>query len=200
MKGVVATVLRNHFENLEIAEKIGANIVEIRLDREYIDPGMIKSKLPLIFTIRRESDGGYYSGDEKTRLELLEICGQYGAVDVETDCFEKFKGEGEFIISYHNLSKTPDYEELKRIVEDFGDYGVVKIAVKGREKKDVLTVLKLVSEYEGVVAFCLGKEFSFTRIASFRMGAPLIYSYVGDEEGGEGQIPLEKLLNLLSIV
>jgi len=197
MKGVVATILRDHVKNLKTAEKIGADVVEIRLDREYADPERIKSMLPLIFTLRRDSDGGYYSGDEKTRLEILEMCSQYGTVDIEMDSFSRFTGDGSLIVSYHNLKKTPDYSELKKIVEDHLEYGIVKIATMGKNKKDVLTVLRLVTEYEGVVAFCLGKEFAFTRVVAYRMGAPLIYSYVGNDQGGEGQPHLEDLKKVL---
>ncbi len=200
MRGVVATILKGHMRNLERAEELGADVVEIRLDREYVAPERIKSMLPLIFTIRRNSDGGFYTGDEKTRLEILEMCSEYGAVDIEADCFSRFRGEGDVIISYHDLKKTPEYSELRRLAVDYSEYGIVKIAVRAREKRDAVSVLKLVSEYSNVVAFCLGERFAFTRVGAYRMGAPLLYSYVGDERGGEGQPHLQDVKRILEVI
>ena len=54
-----------------------------------------------------------------------------------------------------------------------GDY--IKIATMGNSKDDVLKILKLLVEYDGVIAFLLGKNFAYTRILSFVLGSPFMY-------------------------
>jgi len=160
-----------------------ADIIEFRLD---LFPSLpeyerIRTEKPSIVTIRRKVDGGRFEGEDEKRIELLLKYSKYSDfVDIETDIdddtfleFEKVK----IVESYHNFSETPEYDVLVDIVEGKrGDY--IKIATMGNDRKDVLKIVRLLVEYEGVIAFLIGKKFAYTRILSFILGSPFIYCSV----------------------
>jgi len=157
-----------------------ADVIEFRLD---LFPSLpeydrIRTEKPSIVTIRLKEDGGRYEGEEEERLELLRKYSRYADyVDLETrlddEVFLKFE-KVKIIESYHNFTETPSYEELVDIVEaKRGD--VIKIATMGAGKEDVVKIVKLLTEYDDVVAFLMGRKFAYTRILSFILGSPFIY-------------------------
>jgi len=157
-----------------------ADIIEFRLDLfpSFPEYDRVRTEKPSIVTIRRKEDGGRFDEEEEKRLELLLKYSRHSDfVDIETDVdddtflkFEKVK----IVESYHNLSETPEYDVLADIVEGRrGDY--IKIATMGNGKEDVLKIVRLLTEYEGVIAFLMGKTFAYTRILSFILGSPFIY-------------------------
>lgn len=157
-----------------------ADVVEFRLD---LFPSLpeyerVRTEKQSIVTIRLKEDGGRYDGSDEERLELLRKYSKYADyVDIETrlddDVFLRFE-KVRIIESYHNFSETPPYEELKDIVE--GKRGdILKIATMGSGKEDVLKIVKLLTEYDGVVAFLMGRRYAYTRVLSFILGAPFIY-------------------------
>jgi len=157
-----------------------ADVIEFRLDlfQSFPEYDRIKTEKQSIVTIRTKQDGGKYEGNEDERIELLwKYSKNADYVDLESrlddEIFLRF-GKTKVIESYHDFIKTPEYEKLKDIVEGKrGDY--MKIAVMGQEKEDVLKIVRLMTEYENVIAFLMGRRFSYTRILSFILGAPFIY-------------------------
>jgi len=193
---LVATVSNN--EEIKLAEK--ADIIEIRLD--LFNTYEIKVRKDLIATFRRERDGGKFKGNEEERIGKLKwFVEEYKAkyVDVEFDVPDKlFDFNCKIIESYHNFHKTPEYSELRKIVENRrGD--IVKIATMGRSKKDVEKIVKLLAEYENVVAFLMGDRFSYTRIIAVFLGSPFVYCYVGESKA-PGQLHLEDAYRILRIL
>lgn len=191
---LVATV--SNFEELNLAQD--ADVVELRLDLfDFRDARVDKEK---ILTCRRVSDGGKFEGDESERLELIReafdlLNPEY--VDLENDLpNSSFDFNCQIIESYHNFRETPDYPELKRIVEGRrGD--IVKIATMGRSKKDVEKIVRILVNYDDVVAFLMGKEFNFTRIFAAYLGAPFVYCYVGSPKA-PGQLSLADAREIVS--
>ena len=178
MKGSFVVTVRS-FAEASQALRV-ADIIEFRIDLfpslpEY---GRIRLDKPTIVTIRRKEDGGEFQGSDEERLDLLLKYSKYSDyVDLENyledDVFLKFK-KNKIIESYHNFKETPDYETLVDIVEGRrGDF--VKIATMGRDKRDALKILRLLTEFENVIAFLMGRQFSWTRIVSIILGSPMIY-------------------------
>jgi len=199
---LVATV--SSLEEVKLAEK--ADLIEIRLDlfnRVWEAIEEIKQiEKEMIVTCRREGDGGKFKGDEEERIEVLrrfaeEINAAY--VDIECDMPDSaFNFDCKIIESYHNFKETPEYSELKSIVE--GKRGdIVKVVTMGRGKEDVGKMAKLLLEFDGVIAFLMGKEFSFTRIMAAFLGSPFIYCYVGESKA-PGQIHLDDAHKILKIL
>jgi len=69
----------------------------------------------------------------------------------------------------------------------------------GRDRRDVLTVTKLLCEYDDVVAFLMGEKFSFTRILAVVLGAPFIYCSAG-KAVAPGQLSVSEARAILSVL
>ncbi|WP_457591257.1 type I 3-dehydroquinate dehydratase [Geoglobus sp.] len=157
-----------------------ADVIEFRLDLfpSFPEYERIRTEKQSIVTIRLKEDGGRYEGDEEERLELLRKYSKYADyVDLESrlddDTFLRFE-KVRIIESYHNFTETPSYQELVDLVEGRrGD--IIKIATMGGGKEDVLKIVKLLTEYDNVVAFLMGRKYAYTRILAFILGSPFIY-------------------------
>lgn len=178
-----------------------ADIIELRLDLFSTFPDENKLRgigKPIIVTIRRKKEGGKYSGDEDRRLKTLARYSVYADyVDLENDVPDEwFKVMRSNIIeSYHNFKETPDYEYLKDLVEaKRGD--IFKIATMGRDKKDVLTIVRLLCEYDNLVAFLMGERFAWTRVMALFLGSPFIYCTVS-KSVAPGQLEASKVKKIL---
>jgi len=198
LKGKVIASVKNFSEVSKVLRVVDG--VEFRIDlfRKLPEPKSVKIEKISIVTIRKPEDGGKFIGREEERVNLLENYSKFcDYVDLEhylaDEVFEKMSCK--VIESYHNFNETPDYDFLKGIVENRrGD--VVKIATFGRSKKDVEKIVKLLCDYENVVAFLMGEEFSFTRIFSLFLGSPFIYCGVG-EGVAPGQYDVFKAVKIL---
>lgn len=201
---LVATV--SSLEEIRQAEK--ADLIEIRLDLfdgiwDVIDEIKHAGK-NIIATCRREKDGGRFAGSDAERIEILRSFADATKatyVDVEHDMPDSaFDFNCNIIESYHNFKETPEYKELSSIVEGRrGD--IVKIVTMGRTRKDVGKVVRLLLEYGDidVVAFLMGKDYSFTRIFSAYLGSPFVYCFVGESKA-PGQIHLEDAYRIRKIL
>ncbi len=185
-----------------------ADIVELRLDLFEALPSMAEIKdieKPLIITIRKKEDGGAFDGDKEQRLEIFSrFCSsdadaEEHYVDVEYNSDDRFFDlPCKIIESYHNFVETPSYGFLKDLVENKrGD--LFKIACLGRSKQDVLTMIKILSDHDNVVAFLMGEDFAFTRIMAAFMGSPFIYCHSGDAVA-KGQIEAHQAYEAMKIL
>ena len=200
MKLVVST---RSLEEATAAMK-NCDVVELRLDLFEKLPQLLeleKIEKEKIVTVRRKREGGAFEGSEEERFEVMKrYAGNADYIDVECDASENFFSlPCKIIESYHNFEETPSYDRLKDLVEGRrGD--IFKIATMGRSKKDVLTIVRLLCEYENVVAFLMGEKFAYTRILSAMLGSPFIYCHAGKAvapgqlEVGQAKKILEMLL------
>lgn len=180
-----------------------ADVVELRLDLFESLPSVAevhRVEKPLILTIRRKEEGGAFEGDEEQRLEIFKRFSEVvHYVDVEYNSDEEFfKLPCKTIESYHNFEETSSYDYLKDLVEDKrGD--IFKIACLGRSRQDVLNVVKILSNYDNVVAFLMGEDFAFTRIMAGFMGSPFIYCHSGNAVA-KGQIEAHQAYEVMKIL
>ncbi len=193
---LVATV--SGISEIGLAKK--ADVIELRLDLGNFDKEILPSA-EYIVTFRRKIDGGKYEGSDEYRLRKLKEYEDIATyVDLECDLndsvFETF--DCKIIESYHNFKETPDYEYLKELVTNRrGDY--FKIATLGRTSSDVRKIVKLLLEFENVIAFLMGKKFKFTRILAVMLGSPFIYCYVGESKA-PGQIEVDEARRVFEIL
>lgn len=181
-----------------------SDIIEFRLDLfnefiEKVNEKIFEINKPKIVTIRREVDGGRYKGDEEKRIELLKRFSNYADyVDLESDLDDNaFEVKCKVIESYHNFKETPSYGELRDMVESKrGD--IFKIATIG-DKKDLEKLVRILCNYENVVAFLMGKDFAFSRILAVFLGSPLIYCHHGKAvaEGQINAVDARKIIEIL---
>ncbi len=180
-----------------------ADVIELRLDLfdSLPEPNkIVELQKPKIVTVRRTREGGKYDGSEEERLELIKRYSNFADyVDIENDAGDEFFDvDCKVIESYHNFRETPSYDELKDMVgAKRGD--IFKIATLGRTKSDVLTITRILTEYEDVVAFLMGEHFTFTRVMSVFLGSPFIYCYIG-KSVAPGQLEAQKARKIIEIL
>ncbi|AEA46464.1 type I 3-dehydroquinate dehydratase [Archaeoglobus veneficus] len=184
--------------------KADCDVVELRLDLFDRLPAISEVEAiskEKIVTVRRKDEGGLFEGSEEERLELMrKYATVANYVDVECDAHDDFFDMPcKIIESYHNFSETPPFETLRDMIEGRrGD--IFKIATLGRDKRDVLTIVRILCEYDNVVAFLMGEKFAYTRILAVMLGSPFIYCHAGNAvapgqlEAGKARKILEMLL------
>lgn len=162
---------------------------------------------PIIFTLRKASQGGMYAFDEKRRLqEILDLCKlkpEYLDLEYDTslEFFEKIHltyPEIKLISSYHDFNKTP--QEPKTILKSMRNpvVSIYKIAVKANNILDSLKLLEFVQSSNkayNLSVIAMGEEGSITRILGPVFGNAL--NYVSLDESNKtapGQLTLKDLL------
>jgi 3-dehydroquinate dehydratase/shikimate dehydrogenase len=184
---VVIARTRHKMMQLEIQEaaKRGATMIEVRLDFLAKAPDfkrlLANKPCPIVATVRRQADGGRWTGSEEARLTLLRqaIVAGFDWVDLETDIADAVRrfGKVKRIISYHNLREVP--ADLEKIHERMcgQDPDVVKIAVTAHQPADNLRVLELArNALKPTVAMCMGDLSTPSRVLSGRFGQPYTYA------------------------
>ncbi len=178
---------------LQEAVKRGAKFIELRLDflaKAVEFKRLLPCKLcPWVATLRRPTDGGRFPGTEPERQIILRqaiVSGAFDWVDLETDIANAIPrfGPVKRIISYHNLTETP--QNLDEIYADMlkQDADILKIAVLAQSPNDVARVLRLQKAApKPTVAFCMGDIGQPSRFLSLKYGAPFIYAAFNKERG-----------------
>lgn len=178
---------------LQEAVKRGAKFVELRLDflAKAVDFKRLTpvKQCPWLATLRRPADGGRFPGTEPERQILLRqaiVSGAFEWVDLEHDVARAIPRFGKVrrVVSYHNLTETPqDLDEIyARMLKEDAD--VLKLAVTAQTPADVARVLRLQkSAPKPTVAFCMGDIGQPSRFLALKYGAPWIYTAFNKERG-----------------
>jgi 3-dehydroquinate dehydratase / shikimate dehydrogenase len=186
--------------------------IELRLDHfEKIDERALRAflkscGLPVMFTVRRNDQGGAFLGTEDERLELLKSLSalQPAYLDLEYDVpadfrknlFEAYPGVS-FLSSYHDFSHTP--EDLEAIYNKMKTphAHIYKMAFTAKSSLDGLRLLEFMQsrpKNEKMVGICMGEEGKLTRILAPVVGSFLTYAtIVDDAPTAPGQITAKEL-------
>ncbi|MCL2175698.1 MAG: type I 3-dehydroquinate dehydratase [Treponema sp.] len=210
--------------NQEILEKYRkyADIAELRVDcldpddQLYIRRFPELAGMPVILTIRRDSDGGYFSGGEGARVKLLarglayandDSRYNFAYVDIEDDLEvpnleEAARTFGTRIIrSCHCLQGiTEDIPEKLRSMQRTGDE-IIKLAVSVKNTGDVLKIYRAskTCKSKDKIIICMGHYGIYTRILAEKFGSFLTYTSALSETetaGAPGQIDIKDLSEL----
>lgn len=210
--------------NLEILNKYRKNtdVAELRVDcldhdeRLYIRRFPELAGLPVILTIRRDVDGGHFTGGEGARVKLLasglafanaDSRFNYAYVDIEDDfnvpsLEEAARTFGTRIIrSYHNLEGVID--DIPRKIKSMQRSGdeIVKVAVTVKSTKDVLNVYRASKSCptKNKIIICMGHYGLYSRILAEKFGSFLSYSSALSEAeipGAPGQPDIKELAEM----
>uniref|UniRef100_A0A2P2L5F7 Putative 3-dehydroquinate dehydratase/shikimate dehydrogenase n=1 Tax=Rhizophora mucronata TaxID=61149 RepID=A0A2P2L5F7_RHIMU len=163
---ICAPIMRETVDKMLIdthkAKASGADLVEIRLDSlktfnplQHLTAIIKHSPLPTLFTYRPTWEGGQYDGDEKKRLEVLQLAMESGAdyIDVELKVAHEFNEsihgkkpkKCKVIVSSHNYQNTPSVEDLGNLVATIQAAGadIVKIATTALDITDVARLFQI---------------------------------------------------------
>ena len=184
----------------------GAELVELRLD--YISSRVNIQRLlkdrpcKTVITVRREQDGGKFTGSEETRLMMLReaIANGVEYVDLEDDIAGQIPrfGTTKRIISYHSFRNTPEnLRELHSRLKSL-DADIVKIATMANQPHDNLRVLEMMQESDcPTIGMCMGDIGTPSRILGRKFGAPFTYATFHHERAlAPGQLSYDQMVNV----
>lgn len=202
-------------EGLEPTGNIPCDIVEVRLDLMGTDTGgwlercgeLDAAGIPILLTIRHDSEGGAWSGKEEERTALLvDAMDSVSAIDVELqrgDCAEiterAFDTGTTVIGSYHEFSSTPELDQLEEYLlrgrRERVD--IVKIATLVESDEDQQRLLSLLSEpLQWLCVLAMGEGATDRRIELTQAGSCLTYGFL-DEAVAPGQVSAQELRDRL---
>ena len=199
--------------NASLAEGLGADMVEVRLDLLPNDPlGAIQevrevTSLPIIATNRLVEEGGAFRGGEDERIEILaEASAWADLVDVELLAEGRYRllemVDVPAIISYHNFERAPSIETSRSILEKIFEAGadIAKLALTPASLEDCLDLLRLLSETAGPTSLMgMGDVGRHLRVVAPIYGSVLTYGYMG-KATAPGQIPVKTLRGVLDVL
>jgi 3-dehydroquinate dehydratase / shikimate dehydrogenase len=188
-------------QDLEILEKYRkyTDLAELRVDcldpdeRLHIRRFPELAEIPIIMTIRRDSDGGYFTGGEGARVKLLarglafaeaDRRKNFAYVDIEEDIDVQSLEEAartfgtKIIRSYHNIEGTIDDITVKiNSMKRTGDE-TIKVAVKTNTTNDVLSVYRAAKDcaIQDKIILCMGHLGFYSRILCEKFGSIMTYS------------------------
>ncbi|MDR2144104.1 MAG: type I 3-dehydroquinate dehydratase, partial [Treponema sp.] len=173
-----------------------------------------KAGLPVILTIRRKIDGGFFENGEGARVTLLskglafaeaDRRRNFAYVDIEEDLEvpgleEAVRTFGTRIIrSYHNVENAGgDIAEKVKKLRRTGDE-IAKVAVNPHSLKEVIKVYRAAKETKGLekILICMGPFGANTRILAAKLGSYLSYcSASGNRPAAPAQLDPKELTGL----
>jgi 3-dehydroquinate dehydratase type I len=204
--------LQRTLRTLEKLEQYHPDLFEIRLDL-LKNPSSLaavrqSTNQPMIATIRRRGDGGFFLGTEATRVETLSQAAKAGFdyIDVELnskkvgESVRRFQREGvKAIVSYHNSKTTPRITVLESILrrEKRAGADICKIVTTAGISSDNLRCLAFVNEQARntrLVCFAMGRLGIPSRVLSPVFGAYFTFASSGiGKETARGQMPISEL-------
>jgi 3-dehydroquinate dehydratase / shikimate dehydrogenase len=186
----------------------GAELVELRLD--YISTRVNIQRLlkdrpcATVVTVRREQDGGKYTGSEEARLTMLREAIALGVeyIDLEDDIAGQIRrfGKTKRIISHHSFRNTPEnLGELHARIKAL-DADVVKIATMANHPHDNARMLEMVNDRKNechTVGMCMGDIGTPSRILGAKFGAFFTYATFHHERAlAPGQLSYDQMVNI----
>jgi 3-dehydroquinate dehydratase-1 len=224
MTEIVAAIADDPLRNAIRAAKVGADIIEIRIDLLDYPADSLHSlfkqlnksvKIPIIATNRIDVEGGKFEGSEEERIEIiLSVLEMVDAVDIELRTRSEYrdlvvhrakKSGKRVIISYHDFSKTPDITAMQNIISECFDAGadIAKLAATPHSYEDALSLLKLTLDCARAPApaciIGMGRYGVHTRVIAPIYGSALAYTSVGTATA-PGQIGIKELRGMLEML
>ncbi len=162
------------------------------------------SNMPFLFTNRRAAEGGAWEGTESARIDLIQAAidsKQVLLVDVELATDARIRTEMQqqmhgVIVSAHDFAKTPDDDELDRLLAELVAAGgnAAKLAVTAQTPDDALRLLRATARMAAtspvsLITMAMGAAGSITRLAGPFFGSTLTFATVGPSSA-PGQMPL----------
>ena len=166
------------------------------------------SSVPLILTIRRTADGGFYSGSEKDRTALMAdlVSLGFAYADLEDDLESTLSAPVEkmartsgvrIIRSFHYFRGVP--EDLAERIRRNGEKGdLPKGAVTFSHSRDMIPFLEACRKLEGVekILLAMGERGFFTRILTEKLQSFLTFTSPADgTAGASGHLDPELLIS-----
>lgn len=199
--------------NAPLAERLGADLVEVRLDLLPGDPIKVirgvreATSLPIIATNRLTTEGGGFQGGEDERIAILaEASAWSDLVDVELRAEGRDRllemVERPVIISYHDFQGMPSINATRSILAEMFEAGadIAKFAVTPATLEDCLGLLRLLLDTTAPTSILgMGDLGRHLRAVAPIYGSVLTYGYIGIPTA-PGQISVKAQRELLDML
>ncbi|KAK1432383.1 hypothetical protein QVD17_09279 [Tagetes erecta] len=180
------------------AKTEGADIVELRLDclTEFVPEKDLRTivssrPLPIIVVYRPKWDGGFYDGDEKSRLDALILAKELGAeyIDLELqvafDIMEEHKlgqqSNCKIIVSCFVDRVTSSKEDLSDLVTRMQSTGahMIKLVTTATDITELSRIFHLLSHCQvPLIAYSTGERGLISQLLGPKFGGVLVYGSV----------------------
>lgn len=209
-------------EAIAAAESVDADVVEIRLDCLKSLEGMERLRRirkPVMATCMPKWEGGLFTGKEDERAAILIAAmkfSEYVSVELRTEKdvrsriineSKKNKKNGlKIIVAYHDYEKTPEKEEIAKILKKEKDAGadIAKIAFFAKDHGDVLRTMEALIENRAgipVIAISMGDAGKVSRILEPLLGSYMTFaSPRKGKESAPGQLTVEEVREVMRIL
>jgi 3-dehydroquinate dehydratase-1 len=214
-RSIVASIGKNPLDSAKKAKKLGADILEVRIDLLDMDAHTALSEikklnLPVIITNRMKQEGGVWERSEAERIRiLLSLLPLADAVDIELCAPERDavvkkarREEKIVIISTHDFRNTPEPDVMAGIFKESFEAGadVAKLAVMPHTLLDVLHLLEVTLRSGGkVCTIAMGDTGRHSRVVAPIYGSVMTYGYV-DKPTAPGQLRVDELKSILKLL
>ena len=175
--------------------------------------------IPLLFTFRTLKEGGDRQIDEEDYFSLNKSVLETGMIDLlDIELFMEevtikqvidmaHSHQIAVILSNHDFEKTPSKEEIIFRLQKAQQLGadIPKIAVMPQSVKDVLTLLDATATMkekapdQPIVTMSMGGRGAVSRMAGEIFGSAITFA-AAKKASAPGQIPIEELRNILTVV
>ncbi|HID60344.1 MAG TPA: type I 3-dehydroquinate dehydratase [Hadesarchaea archaeon] len=207
---VIGRTLNEIKSGMDRAVKGGTDLVELRIDGLRDRAGwkkLLSGRIPVVLTNRPKREGGFFDGQEDTRLEILREGIEAGVpcIDIELSTTEKLrdplvadaKALGvTVLISYHNFFTTPSTDTLAKTMKNMVEAGcdIAKLVTFAKNSTHALRTLDFLVQAQKisvlpVIAFAMGEAGRITRFVAPVFGSPWIYVGVG-KKTATGQLDI----------
>lgn len=214
-KSIAASIGKAPVDSAIKAKKLGADVIELRVDLLEEDALQTLSELkklgmPVIITNRMKKEGGSWIGSEAQRIQkLLSLLPLADAVDIELCAEERDtvvkrakSAKKTVIISTHDFEKTPEPAVMAGIIDESFEAGadVAKLAVTANSLRDVLHLLEVTLNSKGkICTIAMGGMGRHSRVIAPIYGSVMTYGYV-DEPTAPGQFRVDELKYVLKVI
>jgi 3-dehydroquinate dehydratase-1 len=204
-------------KTLALAVDKNIDMIELRIDQfSNLDPDYVVQKAQLvkkydfgiIATIRSKEEGGTDIPDND-RIKIYEAVVEYADIldieltskNINKKVVEIAKDEGKIsLVSYHDFEKTPEEDEIQKIIDEASEIGadIIKYAFNIKSIEDVSRLMCVTAKNRDkkLVAIGMGELGRITRVAGFFFGSVLTYTYIG-RSFAPGQIEAGRLIEEL---
>jgi len=219
---VVAQDNEEALKQMERAFRL-ADIVELRTDsikQVNLKQLLSVSRGKVLVTNRKQDEGGYFTGEENERVDLLREAVILGAdfIDMEMstekaflkeihETIERYNHRTKLIVSHHDFNGTPAYTRLLDIYNECTEKGadIVKVVTFANLMEDNLVILQLVNCVRklkrDIIAFCMGSKGRVSRVASPLFGSYLSFaSLEAGAQSAPGQLTVKETKEIDTIL
>jgi 3-dehydroquinate dehydratase-1 len=146
----------------------------------------------IVCTLRPETEGGKFPGNEKERIAIIKLISEYNPflLDIEFNTLKKNPSLAKYLkstktkllVSWHDFKKTPNSLELKNKVNHMSKFSSnVKIVCTAKSTDDSTRMLELYSKKgkNSLISFAMGDFGRISRILCLYLGSPYTYVSLG---------------------